>query len=75
MPITQQQLLQILPNARPVAGVFVPALSAAWYWTTNKLNDPVDAGRFQDIGSLINTGKLGEFLTAPPSARCFRILP
>ena len=25
MPITQQQLLQILPNARPVAGVFVPA--------------------------------------------------
>jgi len=29
MPINQQQLLQILPNARPVAGVFVPALNAA----------------------------------------------
>lgn len=29
MPITQQQLLQILPNARPVAGVFVPALNDA----------------------------------------------
>jgi len=29
MPITEQQLLQILPNARHVAGVFVPALNAA----------------------------------------------
>ncbi|NWF07926.1 glycoside hydrolase family 19 protein [Pseudomonas salomonii] len=29
MSITQQQLLQILPNARPVAGVFVPVLNAA----------------------------------------------
>ena len=29
MPITQQQLLQVLPNARPVAGVFVPALNRA----------------------------------------------
>ena len=29
MPITAQQLLQILPNAGPVAGVFVPVLSAA----------------------------------------------
>ena len=29
MPITQQQLLQIIPNARPVAGVFVPVLNAA----------------------------------------------
>lgn len=29
MAITQQQLLQILPNARPVAGVFVSALSQA----------------------------------------------
>tara|TARA_Y100001951_G_scaffold102430_1_gene109090 strand:+ start:481 stop:1113 length:633 start_codon:yes stop_codon:yes gene_type:complete len=28
-PLTQQQLLQILPNARPVAGVFVPALNRA----------------------------------------------
>ncbi|HEK0905465.1 TPA: glycoside hydrolase family 19 protein [Pseudomonas putida] len=29
MPITEQQLLQILPNARPVAGIFVPALNRA----------------------------------------------
>jgi putative chitinase len=29
MPITTQQLLQILPNARFVAGVFVPVLNAA----------------------------------------------
>ncbi|WP_095067948.1 glycoside hydrolase family 19 protein [Pseudomonas sp. Irchel 3A18] len=29
MPITQQQLLQILPNAGSKAGVFVPALNAA----------------------------------------------
>jgi putative chitinase len=29
MPITTQQLLQILPNARQVAGVFVPALNTA----------------------------------------------
>lgn len=29
MPINQQQLLQILPNAGPKAGVFVPALNIA----------------------------------------------
>ena len=29
MPITGQQLLQILPNAGPVAGVFVSALNDA----------------------------------------------
>jgi putative chitinase len=29
MQITQQQLLQILPNARPVAGIFLPALNLA----------------------------------------------
>ncbi|KOX65607.1 chitinase [Pseudomonas psychrophila] len=29
MSITQQQLLQILPNAGPIAGVFVPVLNAA----------------------------------------------
>lgn len=28
-PLTEQQLLRILPNARPVAGVFVPALNRA----------------------------------------------
>lgn len=29
MPITEQQLLQVLPKARPVAGVFLPALNRA----------------------------------------------
>ena len=29
MPINEQQLLQILPKARPVAGIFVPALNRA----------------------------------------------
>lgn len=29
MPITEQQLLQILPKARPVAGLFVPAINRA----------------------------------------------
>ncbi|BAP44781.1 prophage PSPPH02 chitinase [Pseudomonas sp. StFLB209] len=29
MAITAQHLLQILPNARPVAGIFVPVLNAA----------------------------------------------
>ena len=29
MPITTAQLLRILPNARPVAGIFVPALNRA----------------------------------------------
>jgi putative chitinase len=29
MPINAQQLLQILPNASQVAGVFVPALNTA----------------------------------------------
>lgn len=38
MPITQQQLLQILPNAGAKAGVFVPVLNTAM-------------GRFQIIGA------------------------
>ena len=32
MAITEQQLLQILPNAGPVAGVFVPVLNTAMSW-------------------------------------------
>ena len=38
MPITAQQLLQILPNAGPVAGVFVPVLNTAM-------------GRYQIVGT------------------------
>ncbi len=44
MPITQQQLLQILPNARPVAGVFVPALNAAM--ARYRINSPVRMAAF-----------------------------
>jgi putative chitinase len=35
------------------------AMSAAWWWAKHGLNELADAGRFQDIGSIINTGKLG----------------
>lgn len=35
------------------------AQSAAWWWSTHGLNELADAGRFQDIGSIINTGQLG----------------
>ncbi|WP_421549096.1 glycoside hydrolase family 19 protein [Pseudomonas sp. QD4] len=44
MPITQQQLLQILPQARQVAGFFVPALNAAM--TRFKINSPVRMAAF-----------------------------
>lgn len=35
------------------------AMSAAWWWSDHGLNELADAGRFQDIGSVINTGKPG----------------
>lgn len=35
------------------------AQSAAWWWKEHGLNELADAGRIQDIGSLINTGKVG----------------
>lgn len=35
------------------------AMSAAWWWSKHGLNELADAGRFQDIGSIINTGKPG----------------
>lgn len=35
------------------------AQSAAWWWAKHGLNELADAGRFQDIGSIINTGKPG----------------
>ncbi len=44
MPITQQQLLQILPQARQVAGFFVPALNAAM--ARFKINSPVRMAAF-----------------------------
>lgn len=44
MPITEAQLLRILPNARPVAGVFVPALNQAM--TRYRIDSPVRAAAF-----------------------------
>ncbi|GAB7529383.1 glycoside hydrolase family 19 protein [Pseudomonas sp. 3A(2025)] len=35
------------------------ALASAWWWSQAGLNELADAGRFQDIGILINTGKIG----------------
>jgi putative chitinase len=35
------------------------AMSAAWWWSKCEMNDMADAGRLQDIGSVINTGKPG----------------
>lgn len=35
------------------------AQSAAWWWAQHGLNELADAGRFKDIGSVINTGQPG----------------
>ncbi len=35
------------------------AQSAAWWWAAHGLNELADAGRLQDIGSIINTGQPG----------------
>jgi putative chitinase len=44
MSLTQQQLLQILPNARPVAGVFVSALAMAM--TRFRITSPLRQAAF-----------------------------
>lgn len=36
------------------------AMSAAHYWDARGLNALADAGAFQDIGSIINTGQPGK---------------
>lgn len=43
-PLTAQQLLRILPNARPVAGVFVPALNRAM--NRYRIDSPVRRAAF-----------------------------
>ena len=43
-PLTEAQLLRILPNARPVAGVFVPALNRAM--ARFKIDSPVRRAAF-----------------------------
>lgn len=35
------------------------AQSAAWWWAKHGMNELADAGRIQDIGSVINTGQPG----------------
>lgn len=35
------------------------ALSAGWFWDSNRLNVLADAGDIQNIGSIINTGRRG----------------
>lgn len=35
------------------------AQSAAWWWKSRGLNELADAGKFSDIGSIINTGQPG----------------
>lgn len=35
------------------------AQSAGWWWAKHGLNELADAGRIQDIGSVINTGQAG----------------
>ncbi|MBC3411270.1 glycoside hydrolase family 19 protein [Pseudomonas sp. SWRI51] len=59
-PITEQQLLQILPKARPVAGIFLPALNrAALRW---KIDSRVRMAAFlaqvgHESGQLRNLGE------------------
>lgn len=43
-PLTEAQLLRIMPNARPVAGVFVPALNRAM--ARHKIDSPVRRAAF-----------------------------
>ncbi|WP_238339938.1 hypothetical protein [Pseudomonas lurida] len=37
-------------------------MSAAHYWGARALNELADAGAFQDIGSITNTGQRGKVL-------------
>ncbi|KQQ67850.1 glycoside hydrolase family 19 [Pseudomonas sp. Leaf127] len=45
------------------------ALCSAWWWNQHGLNELADAGRFQDIGSLINTGKVGRVPHGTPARK------
>ena len=47
MNLTETELFRIYPNARPTAGVFVPALNAAMaHWgLTDRLLHAYDTGR------------------------------
>lgn len=45
------------------------AQSAAWWWAQHGLNELADAGRIQDIGSIINTGQPGRVPNGAPDRK------
>ncbi len=78
MPITEQQLLQILPNARRQAGVFVPALNAAMskYGIITRLRIAAfiaqighESGQLQYVRELGSDQYLSKYDTGPLAKR------
>ncbi len=78
MPITQAQILRILPNARPVAGVFVPVLNTAMgrYQIMNRLRIAAfvaqvghESGQFRHARELGSDAYLAKYDTGPLAAR------
>jgi putative chitinase len=54
MPITEQQLLQLLSSARPVAGIFLPAINRAL--ARYKINSQVrhESGHLRNLVENLN---------------------
>ncbi|WP_434987462.1 glycoside hydrolase family 19 protein [Pseudomonas protegens] len=78
MPITEQQLLQILPNARRQAGIFVPALNAAMskYGIITRLRIAAfiaqighESGQLQYVRELGSDQYLSKYDTGPLAKR------
>ncbi|ROM24641.1 glycoside hydrolase family 19 protein [Pseudomonas protegens] len=78
MPITEQQLLKILPNARRQAGVFVPALNAAMskYGIITRLRIAAfiaqighESGQLQYVRELGSDQYLSKYDTGPLAKR------
>lgn len=47
------------------------AQSAAWWWANHGLNELADAGKIQDIGSIINTGRPGRVPAGAAERKAF----
>lgn len=47
------------------------AQSAAWWWKAHGLNELADAGKIQDIGSIINTGQPGRVPVGAAERKAF----
>ena len=47
------------------------AQSAAWWWKAHGLNELADAGKIQDIGSIINTGQPGRVPAGAAERKAF----